>query len=95
MLNLKAYRPKPKMSVSDWVLENIVVPSQNARPGPISFRDAPYQREVLDACGDRRYSRVTFKSGAQVGKTLISLGRARILHDTTPDVTNRDAKQSR
>ena len=74
MLTLKAYAPKPKQTISEWVLENISIPSDNARPGPVSFRDAPYQRGILDACMDPRIYRVSVKSAAQIGKTLISLG---------------------
>lgn len=73
-LNLNAYTPKPKMTISDWALENIQVPAKSSvRPGPISFRDMPYQREIMDICQDKRISQITVKSAAQIGKTLISV----------------------
>lgn len=58
---------------SVWAEANVVIPAGNARPGPISFRDAPFQRSVLDAFVDPTVERLTFMSGAQVGKTITAL----------------------
>ena len=50
-----------------------MVPVGNARPGPISFKDMPYQRQILDAVQDPAIRRITIMSGAQIGKTLIAI----------------------
>ena len=50
-----------------------MIPAGNARPGRVSFREAPYQRGILDTFVDPSINRITVKSAAQIGKTLIAL----------------------
>ena len=50
-----------------------MIPAGNSRPGPISFRDAPFQKTILDAIVDPQVQRITIKSAAQIGKTMIAL----------------------
>ena len=50
-----------------------MIPAGNARPGRVSFREAPYQRGILDTFVDPSINRVTVMSAAQIGKTLIAL----------------------
>ena len=50
-----------------------MIPEGNARPGRISFMEMPFQAGVLDTIADPTINRVTMMTGAQVGKTLISL----------------------
>ena len=58
---------------SEWAESNVVIPAGNSRPGPISFRDAPFQKTILDAIVDPQVQRITIKSAAQIGKTMIAL----------------------
>ena len=72
-LNLARYTPKEKLLPSQWAERNVLVPAGNARPGKISFREAPFQRAILDTCVDPTINRLTVMSAAQVGKTMIGL----------------------
>lgn len=72
-LQTDKFQIKQSASPSVWAEKNVVIPAGNARPGPISFRDAPFQRSILDAIADPLVERITVQSGAQVGKTMIAL----------------------
>ena len=72
-LNFSRYAPKEHLLPSVWSEKNVLVPAGNARPGRISFLEAPFQRGILDTCVDPKINRVTVMSGAQVGKTMIAL----------------------
>ena len=50
-----------------------MIPEGNARPGILSLREAPFQKGMLDAVADPTINRITFMTGAQVGKTLVDL----------------------
>ena len=63
-------KPQPP---SVWAAKNVLIPAGNARPGPISFRDAPFQRAILDAIMDATVQRITMMTAAQIGKTMIAL----------------------
>lgn len=63
--------PPPDLKPSEWAEKNIVIPIGNAIPGPISFDNAPYQRGMLDALKEYGIRRVTYMTGAQLGKTTI------------------------
>lgn len=63
--------PPPDLRPSEWAEKNIVIPIGNAIPGPISFDNAPYQRGMLDALKEYGIRRVSYMTGAQLGKTTI------------------------
>lgn len=63
--------PPPDMLPSEWAEKNIVVPIGNAVPGPLSFANAPYQRGMLDAIHEPGVRRISFMTGAQLGKTTV------------------------
>lgn len=68
MLNLI---PPPDLLPSEWAEQNVRIPVGNAKPGPIRFDNAPYQRGMLDAIKERGVRRVSYKTGAQLGKTTV------------------------
>ena len=72
-LTFDKYTPKEHLDPSAWAEQNVFIPEGNARPGRISFREAPYQKEMLDVCYDPRINRVTMMTGSQVGKTMVAL----------------------
>ncbi|WP_110974763.1 phage terminase large subunit family protein [Acinetobacter sp. WCHAc060042] len=63
--------PPPDMLPSEWAEKNIVIPLGNTIPGPISFDNAPYQRGMIDAIKEYDVRRITYMTGAQLGKTTI------------------------
>lgn len=63
--------PPEDMLPSVWAERNVKIPIGNAIPGPINFDNAPYQRGMLDAAVELGVRRVTFKTGAQLGKTTV------------------------
>ncbi len=63
--------PPPDMLPSVWAQANVRIPVGNAIPGPISFDNAPYQRGMLDVIKEPGIRRVSYKTGAQLGKTTI------------------------
>ena len=72
-LSFSLYAPKENLLPSAWAEKNVLVPAGNARPGNISFREAPFQQGILDTCADPSINRVTMMTGAQVGKTMVAL----------------------
>lgn len=63
--------PPPDMLPSQWAEANVRISVGNAIPGPINFANAPYQRGMLDAMKEPGIRRVTYKTGAQLGKTTV------------------------
>lgn len=63
--------PPPDLKPSEWAETNIRIPIGNAKPGPIRFDNAPYQRGMLDAIKEPGIRRVSYMTGAQLGKTTI------------------------
>lgn len=63
--------PPPDMLPSAWAEANVRIPVGNAKPGPIRFDNAPYQRGMLDAIKEPGVRRVSYKTGAQLGKTTV------------------------
>lgn len=63
--------PPPDMLPSEWAQQNVRIPVGNAIPGPISFENAPYQRGMLDVIKEPGIRRVSYKTGAQLGKTTV------------------------
>ena len=63
--------PPPDLKPSDWAEKNIKIPVGNAIPGPINFDNAPYQRGMIDAIKERGVRRISYMTGAQLGKTTV------------------------
>ena len=63
--------PPPVLKPSDWAEKNVRIPAGNAIPGPINFDNAPYQRGMIDVIGEYGIKRISFMTGAQLGKTTI------------------------
>ncbi|MEC8887354.1 MAG: phage terminase large subunit family protein [Pseudomonadota bacterium] len=63
--------PPPDLKPSEWAEQNIKIPVGNAIPGPINFDNAPYQRGMIDAIKEYGIRRITYMTGAQLGKTTI------------------------
>lgn len=63
--------PPPELKPSEWAEKNIVIPIGNAIPGRISFDNAPYQRGMMDAIKEDGVRRISYMTGAQLGKTTI------------------------
>ena len=63
--------PPPNLKPSDWAEKNIKIPVGNAIPGPINFDNAPYQRGMIDAIKERGVRRISYMTGAQLGKTTV------------------------
>lgn len=63
--------PPPELLPSQWAELNVRIPVGNAKPGPIRFDNAPYQRGMLDAIKEPGIRRISYKTGAQLGKTTI------------------------
>lgn len=63
--------PPQDMLPSVWAEQNVRIPVGNAKPGPIRFDNAPYQRGMLDAIKEPGVRRVSYKTGAQLGKTTV------------------------
>lgn len=61
--------PPPDILPTKWASRNVRIPVGNAIPGPISFANAPFQRGMIDVIKEPGVLRVTYKTGAQLGKT--------------------------
>jgi phage terminase large subunit GpA-like protein len=66
-------KPPPKMTLTEWAEQNIVLSSDDSAFGgqPYRARIAPYQRGMQDACLEPGVRRVVFWTSSQVGKTQI------------------------
>lgn len=72
-LLLKALKPPPNMTVSQWANAYRILPSENAEPGHWRTSRVEYMRAVMDCLTDNRINRVVVKSSAQVGKSEVLL----------------------
>ena len=71
---LKLLEPPPKLTISEYAEEYMVLTSESsAEPGRWRPDRAPYQKGIMDAVSDRDIRKVVIMSSAQVGKTLILL----------------------
>ncbi|WP_296652860.1 phage terminase large subunit family protein [Paraburkholderia sp.] len=59
------------MLPSQWGEANLKIPAGNAVPGFIRFDNAPYQRGMLDVIVEPGIQRVSYMTGAQLGKTTV------------------------
>ena len=65
--------PPPKLRPSEWAESHCRIPNANAMPGPVRFRNAPYQREPLDMIDNPDVHTISLMWGAQTGKTQVQL----------------------
>jgi phage terminase large subunit GpA-like protein len=63
--------PPKEMLPSEWAEANVSISVGNAIPGPINFDNAPYQRGMLNAVKEPGVRRVSYMTGAQLGKTTV------------------------
>lgn len=63
--------PAADILPSAWAEKNVKIPVGNAIPGEIRFANAPYQRGMLDVIKEPGIRRVSYKTGAQLGKTTV------------------------
>lgn len=63
-------KPPPDMTLSQWADTYRILPQgTSALPGHWNTKNAPYQREIMDAITDISVQKVVIMSGAQIGKT--------------------------
>lgn len=63
-------KPPPDMTLSQWADTYRILPQgTSALPGRWNTKNAPYQREIMDAITDLSVQKVVIMSGAQIGKT--------------------------
>lgn len=63
--------PPPDIKPSEWAEQNVIIPAGNKKPGPLRFDNAPYQRGMLDAIKEPGVRRISYMTGAQLGKTTV------------------------
>jgi phage terminase large subunit GpA-like protein len=63
----EAWRPPPRLALSDWADDKYRLPAGDANAG--RWRTLPYQRGILDAISDPLIERVTWMKSARVGYT--------------------------
>lgn len=74
---LRSMAPPEKILPSEYAEKNLRISEENKIPGPIRFKNAPYQVEPLDMLVNPECNKITLMWGAQLGKTtLISCGQA-------------------
>ena len=75
--------PPQDMMPADWAEKNIHIPVGNSIPGPISFRNAPLQRGIINCIKEPGMRRMDIMLGAQTGKTtsLQAIVAYHIAHD--------------
>lgn len=93
----KAVRPPPVLKLSEWVQENVRLPSEgNAISG--RYRPWKYQRLILDLIGDPLIEKVTMVKATRTGFTrmLVAAIGADAAHDPCPIIllmpTDDDAR---
>lgn len=73
-LAAEIYRPRPKISVSEWADTYRVLSGEtSASAGPWRTGYVPYTREPMDMAGDQRVTDITLMWAAQLGKTEVVL----------------------
>lgn len=71
---VKGATPVKQLNIAEWTWRNLSLPSQiSARPGKISFKETPYQQQILEIISKKYITDVVIQSSAQVGKTNILL----------------------
>ena len=64
--------PPDRKKLSKWATENIFIGGGvGPEVGPYRWERAPYQKDILDECGDPHVRRVVLMMAAQTGKTIL------------------------
>lgn len=63
--------PPPDLLPTEWAEASVHIPIGNRIPGPIRFDNAPYQRGMLNVIKEPGVRRVSYMTGAQLGKTTV------------------------
>ncbi|MGX7741542.1 phage terminase large subunit family protein [Rhodopseudomonas parapalustris] len=82
---LESLRPPPRLTLSDWVEQNVYLPhGVSSLPGLVQLW--PFQREIADAIGDPAIERVTLVKPVRVGFTTLLTGAlgAFVANDPAP-----------
>jgi phage terminase large subunit GpA-like protein len=67
---MRAWRPPPRLTLSEWADQHFVMSSESsAEPG--KWTTLPYQRGIMDAITDPRVEEVSLKKSARIGYTLM------------------------
>lgn len=67
---LLAWRPPPRLSLSEWADQHFVLSAETAAE-PGRWRTLPYQKEILDALTDPNVTMIVVQKSARVGFTLM------------------------
>lgn len=80
---LRKLAPPDHMTPSEYAEKNLSISAENAIPGPIRFKNVPYQKEPLDMLASPGCYQVSLMWGAQCGKTtIVNCGQAYFMdHD--------------
>lgn len=71
---LAKFKPPKKQTLSEWAESTVVLPAEaGGIPGPYRTSVTPFHKEILDCVTDKRYERVSWVSGSQLGKTTLLL----------------------
>lgn len=67
------FRYEERLSPSRWCEKNLRLPAgrQETKPGPVSFAERPYLREVIDCLGDPTVTDIPFIGPTRIGKTFV------------------------
>lgn len=64
-----AWRPKKRVSIPDWVEENVRLPAEFGQPGRYNFDGYEFWKEPFEAGEDTETREIVVQSGTQIGKT--------------------------
>lgn len=71
---LHKFEPPQIITLSEYAEQNCYLPSEaGGLPGPYRLSVTPFHKEILDSITDKRYDKVTWLAGSQLGKTLCLL----------------------
>lgn len=87
-LFLGNFRPKPKITISQWAdTYRFVAEGLSSLPGKWNTDNTPYMREILDIFSDRKVNQVVVMASSQVGKTEIGLNMIGYYSHEEPSAT--------
>lgn len=67
------FKPPENLLPSEYCERYVKIPAGNAKPGPVRFKNAPYQVEPLDMTVNPDCNRISLMWGAQTGKSQVQL----------------------
>lgn len=68
---LEQLKPRAEENLSDWATKNFYLSSEYSSYELYNYERRPYQKEVLDAIGDRANEKVVIVSATQMMKTMM------------------------